>query len=104
MEHPYFRPVRAEAEAKAKAEEEAKKPKPPPKPRAPGQSVRCEVCARAKKGGCGTEKAHSKCLKLKQNGGDIDIDKAGVAKAPATTAPPAKPPPPSNSKDKKRKR
>ena len=62
------------------------------------------MCARAKKGGCGTEKAHSKCLKLKQNGGDIDIDKPGVAKAPATTAPPAKPPPPSNSKDKKRKR
>ena len=33
---------------------------------------RCEICARAKKGYCGTDRAHSKCLKLKQNGGDGD--------------------------------
>ena len=99
--------ARAEAEAKAKAEEEAKKPKPPPKPKVPGQAVRCEICARAKKGGCGTDRAHSKCLKLKQNGGDIDIGdaKGGEAKTPAAKAPPAKSSPSSNTKgDKKRKR
>ena len=97
----------AEAKAKAKAEEEAKKPKPPPKPKVPGQAVRCEICARAKKGGCGTDRAHSKCLKLKQNGGDIDIGdaKGGEAKTPAAKAPPAKSSPSSNTKgDKKRKR
>ena len=50
--------------------------------------------------GDSTEKAHSKCLKLKQNGGDIDIDGG-----------PRLPPPqlcqassPVQLKDKKRKR
>ena len=68
---------------------------------------RCEICARANKGGCGTDRAHSKCLKLKQNGGDIDIGdaKGGEAKTPAAKAPPAKSSPSSNTKgDKKRKR
>jgi len=44
--------------------EAAKKSRPPkPSPTSGKQSMRCQVCIRAKKGGCGTERAVYRCLR-----------------------------------------
>mmetsp|Transcript_28095 Transcript_28095/g.39243 ORF Transcript_28095/g.39243 Transcript_28095/m.39243 type:complete len:498 (+) Transcript_28095:86-1579(+) len=53
-------PLQHEAMEQTALEEHQRTPKPSPSGK---QSMRCQVCIRAKKGGCGTEKAVYRCLR-----------------------------------------